>query len=260
MKRLTPETETTARHQVTRIRRDPVRRTATIVSTEHLTPHMLRLWLEGPELVGFDSAGVDDHIKLLVTDDDGQQAMRDYTPRAFDSAAGTLVIDFALHEAGPATRWAMAAKPGDTARIAGPRGSAVLADDFDWYFLIGDETALPSIARRAETLRPDVPVTTLVVVDSDADRLPLIDRPGLQSHWVTREGGAGGDEQLLRSAIEKIGLPKDGEGYVWIAAEGSVARALRSFVLDTLGHPKEWTKAAGYWTQGAVGEHITITD
>jgi NADPH-dependent ferric siderophore reductase len=76
-----------------------------------------------------------------------------------------LVIDFAIHEAGPATKWAIKAAPGDTLDIGGPRGSAVVPDDFDWYLLIGDETALPSIGRRTEELRAGVPVITAVVVD-----------------------------------------------------------------------------------------------
>jgi NADPH-dependent ferric siderophore reductase len=31
--------------------------------------------------------------------------MRDFTPRRFDAAAGTTVIDYALHAAGPASDW-----------------------------------------------------------------------------------------------------------------------------------------------------------
>ncbi|MGL1747182.1 siderophore-interacting protein, partial [Vibrio parahaemolyticus] len=49
--------------------------------------------------------------------------------RRFDPVLGTLTIDFALHQAGPATAWALAAKPGDRLEIGGPRGSTILADD-----------------------------------------------------------------------------------------------------------------------------------
>ncbi|WP_421522056.1 siderophore-interacting protein [Ochrobactrum quorumnocens] len=37
----------------------------------------------------------------------------DYTPRKFDAVRRRLVIAFALHEKGPATRWASYAAPGD---------------------------------------------------------------------------------------------------------------------------------------------------
>ncbi len=51
-----------------------------------------------------------------------------------------------------------------------------------------------------------------------------------------------------------------GDGYVWIAAEGSVARSLRTFVVETRGHPRAWVKAAGYWSRGAVAAHEPIDD
>jgi NADPH-dependent ferric siderophore reductase len=35
---------------------------------------------------------------------------------------------------------------GDRLDIGGPRGSAVVPDDFDWYLLIGDEARRPPSA------------------------------------------------------------------------------------------------------------------
>ena len=248
------------RHAVTRIRRETRRRQGTVVSTERLSPSMLRIWLEGEDLRDFESAAPDDHIKLFFSIDDGETAMRDYTPRRFDAAAGRLAIDFALHEAGPATRWAIDAKPGDTLQIGGPRGSAVLADDFDWYLLIGDETALPAIGRRLEELRADVPVTVVALIDGPADRLPLAERTGLTFAWVERVATPDDDDAArLFQAVSARGLPA-GEGYVWIAAEAEVARAVRAHVIDTLGHPPAWTKAAGYWSAGEAGANKQIED
>lgn len=248
------------RHAVTRIRRETRRRRITVAAKEQLTPHMLRIRFESPDLVGFESAAPDDHVKLFVpADHPGEPAMRDYTPRAFDAARGLLTIDFALHDAGPATRWALAARPGDSVGIGGPRGSTVIADDFDWYLLVGDDTAIPAIARRLEELRADVPVFAAIVVDSDFDRHDLDTSAALTVRWLSRRVGEEADAALLQQAVEAISLPR-GDGYVWIAAEAQVARALRGFVLDTLGHPKQWTKAAGYWQAGAAGEHVAIGD
>lgn len=220
---------------------------------------MIRIRLQGDEFGDFESTGADDHVKLFVPDpasEDGE-ARRDYTPRSFDTAAGTLVIDFAIHDAGPATRWATEAKVGDSIRVGGPRGSAVVTDDFDWYLLIGDETALPAIARRLEELRPGVPVTALIAIEEAADRLALPEREGLAVTWSPRASETAGDAERLQALIG--GLPA-GEGYIWIAAEAQVARALRAHVVDTLGHPKAWAKAAGYWAQGTADAHETIND
>ena len=78
--------------------------------------------------------------------------MRDYTPRRYDLDTLELDIDFVLHGDGPASTWAEQAKPGQFLHIGGPRGSMIVPDIFDSYLLIGDETALPAIARRLEGL------------------------------------------------------------------------------------------------------------
>ncbi len=238
-----------SRHQITRLRHDTRRRTLTVSTIEPLGDHMRRLVFTSPELQDFVSAAADDHIKLFFAADSGETVMRDFTPRRFDTGTGSLTIDFALHDAGPAAQWAAAAQVGDTLDIGGPRGSAVVPDDFDWYLLIGDETALPAIGRRVEELRDGVPVLTLGVVDGPDDEQSFVTRADWAGHWVHRAGRSASDAELLLGALEQITLPK-GEGFVWIAAETGVAKALRAHVQDTLGHPRAWLKAAGYWTRG----------
>lgn len=244
------------RHQTTRIRRERRRRSLTVTASERIGPQMLRLHFASPDLADFESAAPDDHIKLFVHDGAGGMAMRDYTPRSFDNAACTLTIDFALHQAGPATAWALGAKPGDTVQIGGPQGSNVVADDFDWYLLIGDETALPAISRRIEELRPEVPVTALVLIDTPEDRIAMPERAGLSVLWSCRSEG--GDDAARMAGLVSA-LPS-GEGYVWVAGEVSLARALRAHVVDVLGQPREWVKAAGYWTLGVADAHERIGD
>jgi NADPH-dependent ferric siderophore reductase len=239
-----------SRHQITRLRHDTRRRTLTLSTIEALGDHMRRLVFTSPELHDFVSASADDHIKLFFPTDTGETVMRDFTPRRFDTARGTLTIDFALHDAGPATQWAAAAQVGDTLDIGGPRGSAVVPDDFDWYLMIGDESALPAIGRRVEELREGAPVITLGVIDTPADEQTFATRAVWTGHWVHRADSAGtSDADVLVHALDQLALPA-GEGFVWIAAETAVAKALRAHVEHTLGHRREWLKAAGYWTRG----------
>jgi NADPH-dependent ferric siderophore reductase len=40
-----------------------------------------------------------------------------------------------------------------------------------------------------------------------------------------------------------------GDGFIWVAAESGVARAIREHVLETLAHPAAWTKVSSYWTR-----------
>ena len=252
-----------SRHQITRVRHETRRRMLTVDTVEQLTPKMLRIGFTSPDLSDFVSASADDHIKLFFSSDDaateeGRPCMRDFTPRSFDIAAGTLVIDFALHDAGPATQWAAVAKVGDTLEIGGPRGSAIIPDDFDWYLLIGDETALPAIGRRIEELRPGVSVATAIVVAGPDEKQTFQTKADWTALWAIRQEGED-DAAALRKVLDGYALPA-GEGHVWIAAEGNVARALRTYVTEQRGHPREWIKAAGYWSQGQADAHERIED
>jgi len=246
------------RHQITRLRREPKRRTVTITSVERLTPLMRRITVQSPDLVDFESAAPDDHIKLFLTDAAGETCMRDYTPRRFDRATATLTIDFALHQSGPASDWARAARPGDRLAIGGPRGSQIVADDFDWYLLIGDATALPAIGRRVEELRLHVPVFTIVAIDSEAEQQDFATKADWQPFWAYRDQRAD-DADLVRTILATVTLPP-GDGYVWIAGEAQLARALRHTMLEDRNHPRGWVKAAGYWAKGEIGAHKTIDD
>ncbi|WP_310012721.1 siderophore-interacting protein [Novosphingobium sp. 1748] len=257
-------TDTAPRHQVIRMRHEIRRRTLTVQTIEALGPNMRRITFSCDDLHDFASASPDDHIKLFFAAPAGEEKplMRDYTPRRFDKAAGVLVIDFALHEAGPATKWAIEAKPGDPLAIGGPRGSAVVPDDFDWYLLIGDEAALPSIGRRTEELRAGVPVITAVVVDGPESEQVFAAKSAWQGLWAHRGAAqSGGKEDAARliAALGGVDLPA-GEGFVFIAGETEMARAVKAYVVDTLGHPREWVKAAGYWTRGVADSHGGIED
>jgi len=249
------------RHQITRLRHETRKRTLTLSSIEQLSPHMRRLGFTSTDLGDFASAAHDDHIKLFFPSadsaEDAKPCMRDFTPRRFDADRGTLAIDFALHEAGPATTWAAAARIGDTLEIGGPRGSAVVPDDFDWYWLIGDETALPAIGRRVEELRRGVPVATFVVA-GPGESQQLTTQAAWTAHWIARDGSSD-DAAHLRAALDDCPLPP-GDGFVWIAAEASVARPLRTYIVEERGHAREWTKAAGYWKRGQADAHEKIED
>jgi NADPH-dependent ferric siderophore reductase len=219
---------------------------------------MLRLSFVCADLAGFVSASHDDHIKLFFSDASGKAVARDFTPRRFDAARGTLTIDFALHETGPATAWAASARVGDVLEIGGPRGSSVVPDDFDWYVLIGDETALPAMGRRVEELRAGPQACVFAVVRDEGERLILTSAAELTTHWLHRREGDE-DAEMLIAALSSWQQP-DGDGFIWIAAEASVARSLRQYFLEQRAHPREWIKASGYWKRGHAETHEKIED
>lgn len=245
-------------HDIVRLRLESRRRRLDVRRTSWVTPNMLRLSLSGPDLTGFASPAFDDHIKLFVPGEGGTLEGRHYTPRRHDAEAGELAVDFAMHEAGPATRWARDARPGDRIEIGGPRGSTVIPDDFDWWLLVGDETALPAIGRRVEALPAGVSVTTLVAVAGPEEEQRFDTAAHHRAIWVHRSPERADDPAPVLAVLRGLATPR-GEGFVWIAAEATVARAARDWI-DATGHPAAWRKSSGYWKRDVANAHERFDD
>jgi len=237
--------------EIRRLRHEGARRRElTVASKTLLSDYYLSIRFTCDDFADFVSAGADDHVKLFVpdrTDAHGKPLMRDYTPRAFDRDAGEITIDFAMHDdPGPATGWAIAARIGDRISIGGPRGSAVIPESFDWYWLIGDETAIPAISRRIDEW-PATPLQILIAVRSQ-EKVPLVLGPHHSVQWLHCPAGDVDDTRSICAALARWQLP-EGEGFVWIAAEAAAAKAVREHLIDR-GHPAHRMKAAGYWVRG----------
>ena len=242
---------------IERVKHDLKRRELLVETVETVTPQMVRITLTGDSLSDFTSASPDDHVKLFFPQFAGEPAMRDYTPRRYDNDARRLVLDFAVHDAGPATDWALQAKPGMTLTVGGPRGSAVIRGVTRWL-LIGDETALPAIGRRIEEAAAGDSIVSLSAVADAAEEQVFDTAADLRTLWVHRPLSQVTDASTLIEALKDIEITPD--TFVWIAAEGSVARTLRKYLREERGHPVEWIKAAGYWAKGQADAHETITD
>ena len=226
-----------------------MRRKLRVATKERITPGMLRIVFQSDELQGFDSPSPDDHIKVFIpVNGDEQQVKRDFTPRAWDLDAGTFTLDFALHESGPATEWARSAKTCDVLEIGGPRGSTIVPDDFDWYLLIGDASALPSFSRRLETMRHAVLVHLFLLITNASEQQTFSTKANCSIQWLTTGNDSIEDASMLRVALANFAFPQ-GDGFVWIAAEKIVSRELYQYLVEERGHPAEWVKAAAYWTE-----------
>jgi len=240
-----------------RVTHEIKRRRLAVLRVVDITPRMRRITLGGPELAGFVSLGSDDHIKLMfpqnaaeqaalqsptfsIKGDGPQPAMRDYTPRRFDLSLGELDIDFVLHGDGPASTWAEQAQVGQHLYIGGPRGSMIVPDIFDSYLLIGDETALPAIARRLEELPAGRKVLAVIEIADAAEQQALHSAAELEVIWVLR-----GQVDLL-DTVRTLTLPS-GALYTFVAMETKLSRQVRRVLLDTHKVDEAFLKAVGYW-------------
>lgn len=165
--------------------------------------------------------------------------MRGYTLRA--CRPGEFDIDFVLHDdPGPATRWALSARPGDTLGMFGPSAEftrpiplSVPIAAADWVLMAGDATALPAIGTLIEALPPG----KRAIVYADAEEQRFDGRGDVIVHWV---------HSGLPDAVRQADFPQ-GTVFAWIAGEAGVARALRRHLVDERGVPKRSIDFAGYW-------------
>jgi NADPH-dependent ferric siderophore reductase len=243
-----------------------------------LTPHLIRVTFTGDDLHDFVSASFDDHIKVFFPEPGADKptlpeagpngpvfaegkrpTARDFTPRRYDREARELDIEFAMHDAGPAASWAAQAQVGQYLGVGGPRGSFVVPTGFDWHLLIGDDTALPAIARRLEEMPAGKRVAAVIEVADPSAQIEFSTEAELHVVWCYREGAGQRGEALLQ-AVRDTYLPEDGEGYVWAAGEAATMRAVRYHLVNERGIDKSRIRAASYWKHGAVAVHEALDD
>ena len=260
---------------VQRVRHPIKARMLKVLRVTRPTPHLVRVTFVGDDLADFVSASFDDHVKLFLPSSPGATPVlpiigdqgikfpegaarpltRDYTPRRYDPHTGELDIEFVLHGSGPAASWAAQAAPGDLLGIAGPRGSFVVPLEFDWHVLVGDESAMPAIARRlAELPRGKQAIVIIETLQADA-RLAFDTEADADVRGVLREG----DASALPAAMGALVLPS-GDGFVWVAAEYAAVRAVRERLVQQHGLDKSRIRASSYWRGGISASHETFND
>ncbi|MFD6418964.1 siderophore-interacting protein [Streptomyces sp. NPDC060194] len=253
-----------------------------VVRTERLSPTLLRATLTGDDLPRMASAGRDQRIKVFLPhpgqdapvmpdtrgpdwyeawralDPDVRGIMRTYTIRALrpgsPGSPGELDIDFALHgTAGPASRWALTAAPGDRIGALAPVVADNVAYDFrppagtDWLLLAGDPSALPAVAAILESLPAGTPVHAYLEAPHPDDHLDLPTAATAHVTWLTGTPTT----DALRTAT----LP-DGTPYAWIAGESSAVKAIRRHLVSERGFDKRSVKFSGYWKRGTTEDQM----
>ena len=206
---------------------------ATVRSREALTDHLVRLELDG--LDGFESSGVPDEWVGLVVP--GQFQSRYYTVRSHDH--GRLTLDVVVHDVGLVTEWAMRDCIGDVVTITEPKASFAPPASAQWLLLVGDLTAMPAIARIAQT-RPDLTTYVFAEVPDDlAGYLP----DHARVTWLMPPSAG---QSALAEVVEGLDWP-EGEGYFWMAGESAQMRAIRKHLMRVVGLPTSHYDVMGYW-------------
>lgn len=245
-----------------------------VLRVTRITPHVVRITFGGEDIQGFNSEGADDHVKLLFPEEgklkpviptmgangpvlqpgEKKPDSRDYTPRRHDAVAGELDIDFVLHGSGPASSWASKAKPGDFLGVGGPKGSLFVSNDFDWYLLAGDETAIPAIGRRLEELPAGARAIVFIEVADASEEQKFDTKANVTLTWLHRDGAEAGTTDLLNQAIRGLDFPP-GDYFAWVSGESLSMRPIRDHLLNERGTKKSWVRVTGYWKRGLSDHH-----
>jgi NADPH-dependent ferric siderophore reductase len=208
-----------------------------------LSEHLVRLVLEAPP--GFESTGVPDEWLALTVP--GQFQTRYYTVRSLDE--GRLTLDVVVHEEGLVTGWAQTDCVGQRVGISAPKGSFTLPPDAEWVLLAGDLTALPAMARIAETVT-SLPVTVHAEVPDE----PLTDYVPAPVSWHHAASGT----SELAAIVRGLEWPA-GPGYFWMGGESAQMRDIRRHLRHDLGRDTRHYDVMGYWS-GSRGRQARRVD
>ncbi|XTZ38973.1 siderophore-interacting protein [Salmonella enterica] len=243
-----------------RVRNELHFRQLTVLRTERPGKGFQRIVLGGEQLDGFTSQGFDDHTKVFfpqpgtefippVVSDEGilwgdgpRPVSRDYTP-LYDAKRHELALDFYIHDGGVASNWAVNAQVGDKLTIGGPRGSLVVPQDYAWQLYVCDESGMPALRRRLETLsqlaeRPNV--TAVVTIADIAWQDYLAHLAGFDIQWII-----GHNAQAVVDKLATISVPQE-DYFIWLTGEGEVVKTLmKRFERDDID--QQLIRAQAYW-------------
>ncbi|MEM7069295.1 MAG: siderophore-interacting protein [Pseudomonadota bacterium] len=235
-----------------------------VKQVRYLTPNMIRVTFAGASLKGIslECAGANCKIMIPEQDQDRDEFIsqmhdgprpitRTYTVRSIKADPLELDIDFVAHgENGPASKWAMNAKPGDFCGFAGP-GPAKVTDFYaDWYLVAADMAALPVALATLEAMPENASGVAIFEVLSEEDKQEITVPNGIKVHWMVSPDPYTPSVKQIEF-VEKMEWPQ-GIVQTCIAGESSVVRTLRDHVNNQRSIERKHTYISGYWKIGLI--------
>jgi len=246
----------------------PPLKCAEVISSTRLTPNMQRIVLGGPDVAGFtpDRAGANlkicvpdtgiapSQFREVLNDNSAPKRLRTFTVQSSDPVAGTLTVDFALHEPvghAPAGDWARAAQPGDLLGYRGPSDKKLTRFEADTYILVADMTALPAIAAILADMPRDAVGHAFIEITQPEDAQNLDAPEGIEINWLVHPDPS----QASRQAIDAVkALPVSQNCQVAVIGEHSVVATLKDYFFGELGLDPDANYISPYWKIGLVEE------
>lgn len=249
-----------------------IRSVLTVKHKEYLTPHYIKITLTGDEVLKFanTTVGVNNKIfiapdgineihfpkvdeagNVLAVDDRLKPFVRTYTHRGINADKKEMYIEFVAHgDEGPASAWAISAKPGDKLGVAMKDTKAELYPKVDWYLLVADATGIPVIASILEDLPKTAKAHVFIEVQDKADFQFLQSDADVNVEWLYHPKP--GENNLLFEAVQNINLPDASVArFAYVAAEFSSVKNIRQYLRKDLNWQQQELYAYSYWKHGA---------
>lgn len=250
--------------------RQRILRHATVTRTERISPQLIRLTLDSPDLVGTELPFTDHYVKLLFPPPNAPYAhpvdpeqvsaefpehppmTRTYSLRHRDTVNGTIALDFVTHgDTGLASPWALQAKPGDRINYFGPGGAWRPDPSYKHFILAGDEAASPAICAALEELPEHADATAFFEV---ADRSAVFEVPQAERVtivWLFRDGAPYGHK--LAQAVRATTIPT-GRTSWFVHGVAEMIKDLRRYLFVERTIAKTDVSISGYWRAGMTEE------
>jgi NADPH-dependent ferric siderophore reductase len=239
---------------------------AEVVDARRLTPNMVRIRFGGDDLRRFTTSGfadericvffplegqrhapepayVDGHLDY--SDSPGAPPTRSYTVRRWHAELAEMEIDFVVHDGGVAARWAMDTRVGDGLGLSKTDGWYAPPAGTEWQLLVADMTGLPALGRIVEELPAGAKAHVIVETIGPDDRQRFESAAHVTYEWIAGTGNGLRPSALL-DAVKAYELP-DSPGYLWLAGEAAISRAVRKYVRREQGWPIDRFEVIGYW-------------
>lgn len=245
-----------------------------VVGTERIAPSLVRVRIGGPGFAAFvDNGCTDAYVKLwfarpelgleppydltalrgtLAPED--LPVTRTYTVR--EVRDDSFAIDVVVHgDQGIAGPWAARAQPGERVVFGGPGGAFAPDATADWHLFVGDESALPAIARGVEALPATASGLALIEVRDASEEIAIQAPPGVEVRWLHRGAPTAATVTLLADTVAELSFPA-GRVQAFVHGERESMKALRDELFGRRGLERAQVSLSGYWAQGRTEDRF----
>lgn len=211
----------------------------TVTGRTRITDNYLRLHFDAGDLLTDRQVHPTMWVRAWFPDG-SRYHQRGYTLVEPDPDAGTVDIDFALHD-GLAARWAEAAQPGEALEVSLLGSNFALPQPAPaGYVLVGGAASLPAINSLLSTIGYAPAQVFLEATHPDDRDLPIVANADVT--WIDRDGSS----EALVAAVSAAAFDA-GDHFGWVACDNRTTRAVAKVLREDYRIPRKSIKAQAYW-------------